>query len=170
MRGWMMAAAVLALAGCAGGGVAGYAPAVVGGGRGLPATMAVARPDQMTPPGRWRDIGLAVRTFAPGPEGDLVEVSGALCRVTGGALRADLVTPGRLVTPDLGPDAPALRADCRSGSLAGAAVVPPAFAWPSEGGNPAQRAAWGLGWTYGYQKVGPMRYPDLPVVLAARSR
>jgi hypothetical protein len=169
MRGWTMAAAALALAGCAGGEFAGFGPAVVGSGRSLPATRAEARPDLMTPPGRARDIGIAVRTFTAAPDGALQEIEGAACRVTGGALAASLVTPGRVVVPDLGPDAPALRADCETGTMAGAAIVPPAFAWSRGGGNPPQRVLWGLGWTYGYEKVGPMGYPELPVILSERA-
>jgi len=165
MRGWMMAA-TLALAGCAGGDLAGFGPGVVGGGRGLPATRAEARPDLMTPPGR-RDLGLAVRSFAAAEDGSApVEIAGAACRITAGAFSAALVTPGRLVIPDLGPDAPPVRADCQSGELRGAGAVAPAFAWAGGGGNPAQRILWGLGWTYGYEKQGPMRYPNLGVVLS----
>ncbi len=168
MRGWMMAAA-FALAGCAGGEVAGFGPAVVGGGRGLPATRAEARPDLMTPPGR-RELGLAVRTFAAAPDGTApAEIAGATCRITAGAFTAELVTPGRLVIPDLGPDAPAIRADCAGGTLRGAGAVAPAFAWASNGGNPPQRVAWGLGWTYGFEKVGPLRYPNLGVVLSPQT-
>lgn len=162
MRGWMAATALLALAGCAGGDIAGYSTGVGGGGRGLPTTMAFASPDSLEPPGRGM-TALAVRTYVLDAEGQSVEVSGASCEVTGDGFDATLTTPGRLVLPDLGPDAPALQAECRSGALAGVAAVAPFFAWAESGGNAAQRMAWGLGWTYGYAKVGPMRYPDLRI-------
>ena len=42
----------------------------------------------------------------------------------------------------------------------------PSFAWAQSGGNPPQRIAWGMGWTYGYEKQGPMRYPNLGVVMS----
>lgn len=164
MRGCLAGAALLALAGCAGGDIAGFSTGIGGGGRGLPATMAFASPDTMTPPGRG-PTGLAVRSYVLEADGGSVEVAGATCRVTGGGFDATMLTPGRLVLPDLGPDAPALRAECRSGTLAGVAAVAPAFAWANDGGNAAERVAWGLGWTYGYAKVGPMRYPDLRVGL-----
>jgi hypothetical protein len=163
----LLLAAGLALGGCAAGGVAGYAPGIVGGGGGLPATRAVGRSDQVTPPGR-RDLGLAVRAVAVETDGTPVQVAGATCRITSGTLEATIVTPGRLVIPDLGPDAQPVRADCTAGTLAGAATAAPGFFWPAEGGNPPQRVSWGLGWTYGFQKVGPMRYPDLVVPLAER--
>lgn len=164
MRTVGLAAAALALAGCAGGDVLGFGLPVTGGGMGLPPTRAEARTDVVTPPGR-RDLGLAVRTFAVETDGSLVEIEGAACRVTGGAFSADLRSPGRLVIADLGPDAPALTARCKAGALEGAAAVAPDFSWAAGGGNPPQRMAWGLGWTFGYAKVGPMRYPNLQVVM-----
>ena len=164
MRGWIMTAAAAALAGCAGGDLAGYGPAVTGGGGGLPVTRAVAREDVITPPGR-RDLGLAVRSFAVGADGDAAEIAGAVCRISAGSFLATLATPGRLVIPDLGPDAPAIFADCSAGTLRGAASVAPVYGWEASGGNPPQRMLWGLGWYYGGVKTGPLRYPDLPVVL-----
>lgn len=166
MRLWIIAAG-LALAGCAGGDVAGYGPAVRGGGGHLPATRAEARQDVVTPPGR-RELGVPVRTFALQTDGTTVEIKGAVCKVTSGALEAAMATPGRLLLPDLGPDAQPVRADCVAGSLAGAAIAPPVFGWPVDGGNPPQRAAWGLGWTFGYQKQGPLSYPDISVELHER--
>lgn len=163
MRIWIIGAA-LALAGCAGGDVAGYGSQVLGGGRGLPATRAVARQDVVTPPSR-RDRALALRTYALETDGDKVEVAGAVCKITAGSLEAVMATPGRLILPDLGADAPPVRADCAAGTLAGAAIAPPIFAWPSQGGDIAQRASWGLGWTFGYQKQGPLHYPDMQVEL-----
>ncbi len=111
-------------------------------------------------------LGLAVRTFVPAAEADgWREIAGAQCRVTGGDLfRADVVTPVRLRVQDLGPDAPPLRADCTSGALKGAAVVAPAYGWPVEGRPAAvHRIWWGGGWWWGFQKTGPMAYPDLAV-------
>jgi hypothetical protein len=161
----MMAAAAFALAGCAEGEFLGFGPAVVGGGGGLPATRAEARPDLMTPPGR-RELGLAVRSFTAAADGETTEIVGATCRITAGAYDAALVTPGRLIIPDLGPDAPAVRADCEMGDLRGAGAVAPVFSWVGGGGNPPQRVAWGLGWTYGYEAMGPTGYPNLGVVLS----
>ncbi len=166
MRGLILAAA-LALAGCAAGEIAGFGPAVRGGGGGLPATRAEARPDAMTSPGR-RELGLALRTFTSETDGSRVEIRGATCRITGGAFEATLVTPARLVIPDLGPDAPVLQADCTAGALAGAAAVEPDFVWIPGGGNPPQRVLWGLGWSYGFEKTGPLHYPDLAVGLVER--
>jgi hypothetical protein len=161
-------AAALVLGGCAGGEVAGFGPKVRGGGWGLPATRAAAPPDAITPPGR-RELGLAVRTFAFETDGSRVEIGGASCRIEAGALRATMATPGRLVIPDLGPDAPVVRAECTAGTLAGAAAVAPDFAWIPGGGNPPQRVVWGMGWSFGFEKVGPVRYPDLGVALTERA-
>ena len=91
---------------------------------------------------------------------------GHRCAVPGerGIFRADVVTPARLRVQDLGPDAPVLRADCTSGTLKGAAAVAPAFGWPVEGRPAAvHRIWWGGGWWWGFQKTGPLRYPDLAV-------
>ncbi len=164
MRGWIAATALVALTGCASGDLAGYSLGVDGGGRGLPITRAFASQEEVTPPGRGL-TGLAVRTYVQGPDGASVEVAGAACRVSGGGFEATLTTPGRFVLPDLGPDAPALKAECRSGTLAGVAAVAPSYAWADDGGNAAERVVWGLGWTYGYAEVGPMRYPNLRVGL-----
>jgi hypothetical protein len=152
----------LALAGC-GGGAYDWRK-VEGGGAGLPEVAMRPSGAVVVPPGRGVREGLAVRAFLPGAEG-WTEVAGARCSITGGDFfRAELVTPARLTLPDLGPDAPALRADCASGAARGAAVVEPAFGWPAEGRPAAiHRAWWGGGWWWGFQKTGPMRYPDLAV-------
>jgi hypothetical protein len=169
MRGVVFGLLGLALAGCAGGDVMGFGPGVTGGGGGLPAVRAEAAPDLMTPPGR-RDLGLAIRTLVVQPDGTQAEVAGATCLVTAGPFSARLTSPARLVIPDLGPDAPDVRADCASGALVGAAMTPPAFLWAQSGGDGLQRASWGLGWTYGGYKVGPVRYPNLTVLLRERAR
>jgi hypothetical protein len=154
----------LALGGCGGG--AYQWRAETGGGAGLPQVAMAPSNQAVVPPGRGALRTLAVRSFVPGREG-WDEVSGARCRVTGGDLLvADLVTPARLTLPDLGPDAPALRAECEAGTARGAAVVQPVFSWPAEGRpNPVERAWWGGGWWWGFQKTGPLRYPDLAVGL-----
>jgi hypothetical protein len=167
MRAFLLAAS-LAVAGCAQGDLAGFGPEVRGGGGGLPATRAQARSDAMTPPGR-RELGLAVRAFAAETDGTRVEIRGATCRITAGALTATLTTPGRLVLPDLGPDAPAVRADCVAGTLEGAAAAAPVFAWAGGGGAPPQRVLWGMGWTYGFEAMGPVSYPNLSVALVGRA-
>ena len=149
----------MALAGCAGQG------RIAGGGAGLPEVAMRNSDAVVVPPGR-DTLGLAVRTFVPAADADgWSEITGARCRVTGGDLfRADVVTPARLRVEDLGPDAPPLRADCTSGALSGAAAVAPAFGWPAEGWpSPVHRIWWGAGWWWGFQKTGPMRYPDLAV-------
>lgn len=160
----LAAGLALTLAGCGGGGYHWGAPN--GGGRGLPEVRMSASQTVVVPPGRDGARALALRTFVPGTDG-WQEVSGARCRVTGGDyFRAQVVTPVRLVLPDLGPDAPVLRAECESGIARGAAAVAPDFPWPAETlASPAQRAWWGGGWWWGFQKSGPMRYPDLAVAL-----
>ena len=157
-----MLALVSAVAGCGGGGY--QWTGASGGGRGLPEVSMRASASAVVPPGRDAPEALALRAFVPGPDG-WSEVAGARCGVTGGDyFRAEVVTPVRLVVPDLGPDAPPLRADCASGTTRGAAIVYPAFSWPAEGRpGPAQRVWWGGGWWWGLQKSGPMRYPDLAV-------
>jgi hypothetical protein len=164
MRGIGLAAGLaLVLAGCGGG--SGYQwGSPHGGGKGLPEARMSASQSMVVPPGRGAEEALALRTFVAGPEG-WDEVQGARCTVTGGDyFRAQVVTPVRLVLPDLGPDAPVLRADCESGTLRGTAAVSPAYPWPPETlASPPARAWWGGGWWYGYQKSGPMRYPDLAV-------
>lgn len=155
----------LALAGCAG--QAYDWRAVEGGGGGLPVAAMRANSDVVVPPGRGPLEGLAVRAFVPAPGGGWTEVPGARCRVEGAPyFDATVVTPVRLTLPDLGPDAPVLRAECEQGTLRGAAQVAPAFSWPEEGRPSApQRIWWGGGWWWGFQKTGPMRYPDLAVAL-----
>ena len=152
----------LALAGC-GGGAYDWRK-VEGGGAGLPEVAMRPSGEVAVPPGRGAREGLAVRAFLPG-DGEWREVGGARCSITGGDFfRAELVTPARLTLPDLGPDAPTLRADCTSGTARGTAVVAPAFSWPAEGRpSPIERAWWGGGWWWGFQRTGPMRYPDLAV-------
>ncbi len=121
--------------------------------------------DVVVPPGRGT-LGLAVRTFVPAGEG-WNELTGITCRVTGGDFFvADVVTPVRLTVQDLGPDAPALRADCTSGTLKGSAAVAPAFGWPPDTRPGAvHRFWWGRGWWWGYERTGPMHYPDLAVAM-----
>jgi hypothetical protein len=150
---------LLALAACTGG------DRSTGGGSGLQEVSMRNNSDVVVPPGRGT-LALAVRSFVPAGE-DWNEVTGATCHVTGGAyFSATVVTPVRLTVQDLGPDAPPLTAECTSGTLRGADQVLPAFGWPEETRPAAPtRAWWGRGWWWGYQKTGPMRYPDLAVAL-----
>jgi hypothetical protein len=164
-RVWLLGAALL-VAGCAGGGVIGYERTVVGGGAGLPETVARARQDAVTPPGR-RWLGLAVRSFERDAAGAIVEIP-ARCSIEAGTLTAEIATPGRLVIPDLGPDAPVITATCGNGLLAGRNSVEPDFGWDESGGNSAQRVVWGGGWWQGGVRTGPLRYPDLDVGLRPR--
>jgi hypothetical protein len=161
MRAIVTGALIVALAGC------GFGPggATTGGGRGLPEVRAMATDVKWLPPGR-EPTGFAVRSFAPGPDGDLVEVAGANCVVTADVYRAEIVTPTRVILPDLGADAPAVRTDCRLGDgLAGAVVGEPQFRWDRTGGNPAERLVWRGGQWWGGPQSGPMRYPDMLVPL-----
>lgn len=156
---WIGIVLVLALAGCYGG------EQVSGGGNGLPQVAMRNSNETVVPPGRGT-LALAVRTFVPAGE-KWNEVKGARCRVTGGDFfAADVVTPVRLTVQDLGPDAPPLKADCVSGNLAGSDVVAPAFGWPADT-HPAgvHRFWWGKGWWWGYQRTGPMQYPDLAIAM-----
>lgn len=161
MRKMTLAALMLALAGC------GFGPggATTGGGRGLPEVRATATDVKRLPPGRG-PTGVAVRTFAPGPDGTLVEVAGARCVFTADVYRAEIVTPARVILPDLGADAPDVRADCQLGDgLAGAVVAEPQFRWSAAGGNQAERVFWRGGQWWGGPGSGPMQYPDLIVPL-----
>lgn len=160
----LMIGLVLVLGGCAEGGLMGYSREVTGGGRGLPATRMAQNDTLIVPAGRG-DVGFAVRSFTAGPDGDLGEVAGVTCEFAGGGLAARVVTPARLVLPDLGFDAPTLSATCASATSRGAAVVPPVFAWANGGGNPVQRAVWGGGGAPGGAEAGPLRYPNVDVVL-----
>lgn len=155
-------AAVLALTGCA----AVDSAMTRGGGAGLGAVRVDTVTGDVVPPGRGT-TALALRAFVPDAEGGWQEVDGAVCHVTGGSFyRAVVATPVRLLVPDLGPDAPAIAAECRSGSLTGRAAVAPGFYWPAEGRpNSMVRIAWGQGWWWGYRKTGPMRYGDLAISL-----
>ena len=161
----------LIVAGCGGG--SGYQTGVPhGGGRGLPTVALQGSQAVVVPPGREGRRALALRAFVAATPGDPVtpgwtEVTGAVCRVTGGDYFAATVpAPVRLTLPDLGPDAPALRADCTMGTLAGTDTVSPVFSWPAEGRpQPATRAWWGGGWWWGFQRTGPLSYPDLAVGL-----
>jgi hypothetical protein len=161
MRGIGIALLALALAGC--GGAYDYRN-VAGGGSGLPQVAMRPSGEQVVPPGRGAMKGLAVRTFVPGADG-WVEVAGARCTVTGVPFfRADVVTPVRLLLPDLGPDAPTLRAECETATAKGYDVSQPVYGWPVEGRpSPAERMWWGGGWWWGYERTGPLHYPDLAV-------
>ena len=163
MRGIAVALIALTLAGCGG---AYDWRSVAGGGGGLPQVAMAPSQETVVPPGRGAWRGLAVRSFVSTPEG-WTEVTGARCTVTGAPyFQATLVTPSRLVLPDLGPDAPSLRAECETPTARGADVVGPVFGWPAEGRPQAmKRVAWGGGWWWGFQKTGPMHYPDLAVGL-----
>jgi len=150
---------LLALGACTGGDRAS------GGGSGLQEVSMRSSDEVVVPPGR-ETLALAVRSFVSAGEA-WNEVTGARCHVTGGAFfSADVVTPARLTVQDLGPDAPPLTAECESGTLRGADQVLPAFGWPAETRPAAPQRIWrGRGWWWGYQKTGPMRYPDLAVAL-----
>lgn len=167
MRGIGFAALALTLAGCGGG--AYDWRAVAGGGTGLPQVAMAPNEELAVPPGRGAREGLALRTFVASGDG-WDEVTGAICTVTAAPyFRTRVATPVRIVLPDLGPDAPPLRADCETPTLHGSDVVAPVYGWPAEGRpQPAERAWWGGGWWWGYQKTGPLRYPDLAVGLAPR--
>jgi len=149
-------AMVLAAAGCAVG------PA--GGGRGLDEVTTMRATGDFVPPAR-RYLGFAVRSFEPDPEAEWREVTGATCLVSGGAYRATLVTPARVIMPDLGPDAPPLTAECTLGARSGADAVAPIYPWPPDTRPDALQRIWWGGWWRGYEKSGPMRYPDLAVGL-----
>ncbi|HRO09933.1 hypothetical protein [Amaricoccus sp.] len=162
----MWIALALGLAGC--GGQAYDWRAMEGGGAGLPVVTMRSAPEMVVPPTRGPLRTLAVRTFVPGTEVDgWDEVTGATCRVEGAPyFSATVLTPVRLALPDLGPDAPALVATCEKGTLRGQAGVEPAFSWPEEGRPSApQRIWWGGGWWWGFQRTGPLHYPDLAVSL-----
>jgi hypothetical protein len=162
-----IALVALALAGCGGG--AYDWRSVAGGGGGLPQVAMAPSGEVVVPPGRGAWRGLAVRAFVAAPDG-WQEVTGARCTVTGAPyFRASLVTPSRLVLPDLGPDAPGLRAECETPTSWGSDTVAPVFDWPAEDRpNPVARAWWGGGWWWGFQKTGPLRYPDLAIGLVSR--
>lgn len=160
----LFVAAALTLAGCGGGGYELLGPQ--GGGNGLPAVTMRANEGVVVPPGRGAQKALALRTFTPTADG-WQEAPGAQCTVVAGDyFTATVVTPVRLLLPDLGPDAPQIRADCTLGTAKGAAAVAPAFSWPAEGhASPPARVAYSGGWWYGFQKSGPLSYPDLSVGL-----
>ena len=167
---WTWIVLAFGLAGC--GGITDYPwEDATGSGKGLPVVAMQSSRDVVVPPGRGRPLALAVRAFVPGPEG-WQEVAGARCRVVGDEFfRAELTTPARLIIPDLGPDAPVLRADCTGDGASGASAVAPVFGWP-EDGRPAavHRIWWGGGWWWGFQKTGPMHYPDLAIGMRLEAR
>ena len=149
--------AVLAvLAGCT------FGPS--GGGRGLEEVTTTRATGEFVPPAR-RYLGLSVRSFEPDTEAEWREVAGATCAVSAGAYRATLVTPARLILPDLGPDAPPIEAECRLGSRSGRDIVGPVYRWPAETKPDPLQRIWYGGWWRGYEESGPMRYPDLAVGL-----
>jgi hypothetical protein len=162
-----LTALALVLAGCGGG--AYDWRAVEGGGAGLPEVAMTPSEEIIVPPGRGAREGVALRTFVASGEG-WSEVTGATCDVTAlPYFRTRVRTPVRIVVPDLGPDAPPLRADCETPSSWGSDTVAPVYAWPADRmAGPVARAWWGGGWWRGYQKSGPLRYPDLAVGLVPR--
>jgi hypothetical protein len=108
---------------------------VEGGGAGLPVAAMRASSEVVTPPGRGPLEALAVRTFVPGGG------PGGWDEVTGVTCRVE-------------------------GAPYFAASVAPAFSWPEERRPSAPtRIWWGGGWWWGFEKTGPMRYPDLAVAL-----
>ena len=163
---WIGLAAGLALvlAGCGGG--SGYQwGAPHGGGKGLPQVRMSASQAVIVPPGRDGELALALRAFVPGPDG-WQEAAGAQCS-----------GHRRRLLPGAGGDAGAAGAARPRAGRAGrrapsASPGPPAVAPRSRRTSPGrprptprrpQRAWWGGGWWYGFQKSGPMRYPDLAV-------
>lgn len=113
-----------------------------------------------------RYMSVPTRSFQAGPEGEWLEVLGAQCSVTSGLYRATLTTPARLVLPDLGPDAEPITAVCSTGILNGREMVAPEYPWPAEGSpSGVSKMTYGGGWWYGYEKSGPMKYPDIAVAL-----
>lgn len=141
--------------------LAGCATIPSGSGRGLPEVAMRKTTDEILPPPRG-NLAIAVRSFE-GSVGAWEEVPGASCQVSAGPYRAGLVTPARLILPDLGPDAPPVVAECTRGSLRGRDVVGPIYPWPElDKPSALQRIAF-AGWWYGYQESGPLRYPDLAV-------
>lgn len=160
---WTVMLLGIGLAGCGGG--SGYGTGPAGGGYGLPEVVLQPTGETIVPPGRGNTKALAVRTFVPEGEG-WSEVTGVPCSVTAAPyLAANLVTPARVVLPDLGPDAPNVQADCRNATLAGSAAVAPQFSWPADKmPSPPARIVWG-DWWYGGEKSGPLAYPDLAVAL-----
>lgn len=152
-------ALILPLAACAGG--------VSGGGSGLPETQMTQATGDIVPPARGY-LGVPVRSFVSDPEAasGWLEVSGARCAMSAGAYRASLVTPGRLVLPDLGPDAPDIRADCALGEASGSVLARADYSWPTGERPSAPTRTWyGAGWWFGYEKTGPVGYPDISVGL-----
>ena len=171
MRAIGLGLVALALAGCGGGAYDWRAAA--GGGAGLPQVAMAPTGETVVPPGRGAKRALAVRTFvaAPGGEnGGWTEVEGARCTVTAGDfLDTTVATPTRILLPDLGPDAPPLRAECETATSWGSDTVAPVFGWPVEGRpNSVARMWWGGGWWWGYQKTGPLHYPDLAIGLVPK--
>lgn len=109
---------------------------------------------------------VTVRSLVSGTEADWLETVGARCVASAGPYAAVLTTPARLAVPDLGPDALQVSVECTQGALAGRALSGPVYRWPAGGKpGPLSRIAYGGGWWYGYQKSGPLRYPDINVGL-----
>ncbi len=148
---------LFALAGCAGGN-----PLVDDG---LPEVQMRNTTGDVVAPAR-KYLAVPARSFQAGADGTWLEVTGAQCSVTSGVYQATLTTPARLVLPDLGPDAQPITAACSTGTLSGRDQVAPEYPWPAEGeASAASRVSYGRGWWYGYEKSGPMKYPDIAVAL-----
>jgi hypothetical protein len=155
MKSLTIVAALLALAGCAS-----VAPSR---GTGLDEVVMKNVAGTFAPPARDYQR-IVARSFQPDEEGGWVEVRGATCRVGGGPYQAAFTAPAVVVMPDLGPDAPALTADCALGTLNGRDVVAPSYPWPEEARpDMARRIAYGGGWWFGFEKSGPLTYRDIAV-------
>jgi hypothetical protein len=147
----------LVAAGCTGG--------LSGGGNGLDRVVMKTTNADIVPPARGY-LGLAVRSFAGGGDGEWQEVAGARCVASAGAFGAVLTTPSQLVVPDLGPDAVPVTVECTKGASSGRGVSMPDFSWKgSDKPSPPARIAYGGGWWYGYRKSGPLAFPDIDVGL-----
>lgn len=130
-----LAAAALALAGCAG--------------PGLPLTGTVGVPAQpgMAAQGQ---AEVVVRTFTE-VDGARAEVGGAVCRVNSILFKAELKSPGRLVFPGFGPQSPTLDVVCRAGALSGRATQGVVTQWVSAPGVGPGPGPWGGPWgPWGY--------------------
>ncbi|MBP7003664.1 hypothetical protein [Amaricoccus sp.] len=160
-----LAAAALALAGCAGGGLP-LGPAAV-----VPAQPGMVAQGQ---------ADVVVRTFAPTPDGKRAEVGGAECKVESILFQTRLRSPARVVFPGFGPQSPTLSVACDAKGWRGTAEqgvqirwVNAPGAWPGPygpgpwGWGGGWGPGWGPGWGgWGAPSVPIFVYPDIHVILA----
>jgi hypothetical protein len=130
------------------------------------------------PPVARGETQLVVRAIPAETQG--LELRGAACEADSPWFKAEFASPGRVLMPDYGAEAPVVAVTCRSGKAVGTGQAQPEPAWSgglggwpaigiSVGTGNAAGAGIGLGWYGGgvgtAGGVPVVKYPELRVVV-----